>query len=95
MKVHLEIRLLPMLSKVVGKEELEFEFPGRTVKELIDELIRRFGKKAGDALLNERGEFDTMIQIALNRKQWITGDRLDTALKEGDAVAFMLLIGGG
>lgn len=95
MKVHLEIRLLPMLAKVVGEREFEFEFQGTTIRELIDELILRFGNKAGEALMNERGEFDTMIQIALNRKKWITGDKLDTLLHEGDTLTLMLLIGGG
>lgn len=95
MKIRLEIRLVPMLSKVVGKDELEFECSGETINELIEGLIQRFGTKARDALMNERGEFDTMIQIALNRKIWITADKLDTPLKEGDTVTFMLLIGGG
>lgn len=84
-----------MLSKVVGKEELEFEFSGTTVKDLIEEIVQGFGNKARAALMSERGEFDTMIQIALNKKRWITGDKLDTPLHEGDTVTFMLLIGGG
>jgi len=95
MKVRLETRLLPMLSTVVGRDEFEFDFSGRTIEELIDQLIQRFGRGAKDALMNERGEFDTMIQIALNRKKWITGDTLDTPLNDGDIVTFMILIGGG
>ena len=95
MNVHLEIRLLPMLCKVVGKEELEFEFTGQTVKELIEALIQKYGHKARDALLTKHGEFDTMIQIALNRKIWVTADKHDTSLNEGDTVTLMLLIGGG
>jgi len=95
MKIRLEIRLLPMLAKIVGKGEFEFEFPGETIKELIEELVQSFGSKARDALMNDRGDFDTMIQIALNRKMWITGDKLDTPLNDGDTVTFMLLIGGG
>ena len=95
MKVHLEIRLLPMLCKVVSTEELKFDFSGRTIKELIEALIQQYGHKAKEALMTERGEFDTMIQIALNRKIWITADKHDTPLNEGDTVTFMLLIGGG
>ena len=95
MNIHLEIRLLPMLHKVIGKEEIDFEFAGRSIKELIEALSKTFGRKAKDALMTEQGEFDTMIQIALNRKSWITGDKLETPLNEGDTVTFMLLIGGG
>ncbi|UCE17129.1 MAG: MoaD/ThiS family protein [Gemmatimonadota bacterium] len=95
MKVHLEIRLLPMLNKVIGKEELEFDFTGTTVKELIEALIQKYGQKAKEALTTRQGEFDTMIQIALNRKVWITADKHDAPLNDGDIVTFMLLIGGG
>ena len=95
MKVHLEIRLLPMLNKAVGKEELDFDFDGVTVRELIEALIQTFGHKAKEALLTREGAFDTMIQLALNRKVWITADKHDTPLNDGDTVTFMLLIGGG
>ena len=95
MNVQLEIRLLPMLSKVVGQEKLEFNFTGVTIKELIEALIQKYGRAAQEALLTKQGEFDTMIQIALNRKMWITADKHDTPLHEGDTVTFMLLIGGG
>ena len=95
MKVHLELRLLPMLCRAVGNEELEFEFDGGTITELIQALMQKFGRKAEEALTTKQAEFDTMIQIALNRKIWITADKHDTPLHEGDTLTFMLLIGGG
>lgn len=88
-------RLLPMLAEALGRDTLEVNLGGNTIKDLIEELIRRYGRKAKESLLSEDGEFDTMIQLVLNEERWIPGDKLDTPLKEGDSVALMLLIGGG
>jgi len=95
MKVTLKILALPMLSKAVGAKELAIDFEGETVKDLIEDLVKRFGPKAKQALYDEKGELDLMIQILLNEREWITRDRLDTPLKEGDSLAFMFLAAGG
>jgi len=95
MKVNVELLGLPMISEVVGKKKLELEISGKTVKDVIDELIKRYGKKVRDALYDAEGNFDLMIQIALNGKSFIPVDKHDTSLNEGDTVMFMLLLAGG
>jgi MoaD family protein len=94
MKITVDIRLLPMLSEVVGKDTFEIELTGATVKDLIEELIQKYGRKAKESLFNEGG-FDTMIQISINGERWVSPHKLDTPLKEGDKVSFMILMGGG
>jgi len=95
MKVTLKILALPMLSQAVGAKKLAIDFEGETVNDLIEHLVERFGPKAKQALYDEKGELDLMIQILLNEKEWVTRDRLDTLLKEGDTLAFMFLAAGG
>ncbi len=95
MKVTLKILALPMLSQAVGAKEVAIDFEGETVNDLIEDLVQRFGPKAKQALYDEKGELDLMIQILLNEKEWVTRDRLDTPLKEGDTLAFMFLAAGG
>jgi MoaD family protein len=95
MKVNLKILGLPTLSKVTGKKELEVNFEGKTVNDLIDYIVKRYGRKAAEALLDEEGKLDITIQVLLNGREWITHDRLDTALKDGDSVALMLMVAGG
>ncbi|MFQ5886599.1 MAG: MoaD/ThiS family protein [Anaerolineae bacterium] len=95
MKVTLKILALPMLSQAVGTKELAIDFEGETVNDLIEHLVKRFGPQAKQALYDEKGELDLMIQILLNEKEWVTRDRLDTPLKEGDTLAFMYLAAGG
>jgi molybdopterin converting factor small subunit len=94
-KIDVEFLGLPMISDVVGKKKLQLNISGETVKEVIDELIRRYGKKVRDAFYDAEGNFDLMIQIALNGKSFVPADKHLTPLNEGDSLTFMLLLAGG
>ncbi len=94
MKVHLKV-ILPMLSQAMGDKELEIEFAGETVNDLIEHLVARYGRKARQALYDDEGELDLMVQVLLNGEQWIARDQLDTPLQDGDSVMLMMMMGGG
>ena len=94
MKVNLKI-LLPPLSEATGRKELEVEFAGDTVSDLIEHLVARYGRKARQALYDEQGQLDPVIQVLLNGQEWVTHDRLDTALHDGDNVVLMMMMAGG
>ncbi len=95
MKVRVEIVGVPMLSDIIGKKKFDLSFPGKTVKDLIDELIRKYGTKVRKVLYGEKGTFDPTIQIALNGEKWVPADRHDMIVQDGDTVMFMILLGGG
>jgi len=94
MKVHLKI-FLPALPEAIGTNELEVEFSGATVNDLIESLIERYGQKAERALLDEKGAFDPLVQVLLNGEEWVTSDQLDKGLNEGDQLVFMMMMAGG
>lgn len=94
MKVGLKL-FLPMLSEIVGSDELEVDFAGSTAGDLIQHLTKTYGKRARDALLDDRGALDVEIQLLKNRKDWITQENLDTELADGDHVTVMVLMAGG
>ena len=94
MKVQLKI-FLPALPEAIGTNELEVEFPGATVNDLIESLVERYGQKARQALYDEKGKFDPLVQILLNGEEWVTQDQLDTTLKDGDSLVFMMMMAGG
>ena len=94
MKVNLKI-LLPVLPEVIGSRDLEVEFAGETVQDLIDYLVMRYGRKATQALYDEEGKLDPVIQVLLNGEEWVTHDRLDSALRDGDSLVFMVMMAGG
>ena len=94
MKVHLKM-LLPVLPEAVGRKDLEVEFAGETVNDLLDHLIAQYGRQARQALLDERGQLDPVVQVLLNGEEWITHDQLGRALHDGDQVILMLMLAGG
>ena len=95
MKVNIDIVGVPMLSDAIGKKKFELDVPGKTVEDLIQELIRKHGPKVRKVLYGEKATFDPMVQIALNGEKWIPADRHDTTLRDGDTLIFMILLGGG
>ena len=94
MKIALKI-FLPMLAEVIGRDELELDFPGRTVGELLDHLARRHGPRAAKALYDGSGQLDLEVQVLVNRSTWVTRDNLGATLADGDEVRIMVLMGGG
>ena len=95
MKINVEFLGFPMVSDAVGKKRFELNIYGETVKDVIDELIKRYGKKVRDAFYDAQGNFDLMIQIAFDGKSFIPPDKHTTPLNEGDSLIFMLLLPGG
>ena len=94
MKVNLKL-FLPVLSEVIGRKELEVEFDGQTIGDLIEHLATQYGRKARQALYDEKGDLDLAVQVLLNGEEWIARDRLDTALQDGDSVMIMMMMAGG
>ena len=94
MKVNLKI-LLPVLPEAVGGKELEVEFAGETVNDLIEHLVARYGRKAKQALYDDEGKLDSLIQVLLNGEEWVSHDQLDTALQDGDSLILMMMMAGG
>ena len=95
MKIHVEFLGFPMVSDVIGKKKMELDILGNTVKDVIDELIRLYGKKVREAFYDEKGRFDVTLQMTLNGKIFIPADKQHTPLNEGDTLIFMLLLAGG
>lgn len=94
MKVNLKV-LLPKLPEVIGRKELQVEFSGETINDLIEHLIAQYGRRAKQALYDKTGELDPVIQVLLNGETWVTQDQLDTVLRDGDSLILMMMMAGG
>ncbi len=89
MKVMLNFGGIPVLYKALNKrKEFEFDFPGRTLRELVEGLVHRFGPAMTKALLDPNGDVDIEIRVVLNDGTYLTERRMETVLNEGDTVAF-------
>ena len=94
MKVNLKV-LLPKLPEVIGRKELQVEFSGETINDLIEHLIAQYGRRAKQALYDKTGKLDPVIQVLLNGETWVTQDQLDTVLQDGDSLILMMMMAGG
>jgi molybdopterin converting factor small subunit len=94
-KIELRLMALPALARAVGNKKVEIDFPGQTVADLIDYLVEQYGKPARDALMDEQGDLDAIIQILVNENQWVVHENLEVPLHDGDSVILMLLVVGG
>ncbi len=94
MRVRLQL-LVPALPEALGRKELEVEFAGRSVQDLLIHLVACYGDKTRQALFDANGELDSIIQVLVKGERWVSHEELDTALNENDQVSFMAMIGGG
>lgn len=94
MKVNLRI-FLPTIPEIIGRKELEVEFIGETINDLIDHLVAKYGKKVEQTLYDEEGKLDPLVQVLHNGETWINNDELNTVLQEGDEIVLMMMLAGG
>jgi sulfur carrier protein ThiS len=95
LKIQVESLGLPTLSKLIGKKS-EIEMADGTVADLITHIVSRSGREAQKILLDKSGQLDMTIQVMLNDEGFVPRDELSQrALKDGDSVKIMLLVGGG
>ena len=95
MKIQVESLGLPTLSKLIGKK-VELEMADGTLADLIEHIVSRSSGEARKILLDHTGELDMTIQVMLNEEGFVPrNDLAKRALKDGDTVKIMLLVGGG
>jgi hypothetical protein len=87
MKIHVNLGGIPILFKTLKKKEFEVEVPGSTVRDLTDDLVRRYGAPIKKALLDSNGDVDLEIRVMRNN-MYLMEDRMEVKLQEGDILAF-------
>jgi hypothetical protein len=88
MRVTIEIAGLPLYKTFGKSKKIEFEFPGKTLKELIDAMVRKFGFEIKRFLLDKNGDIDMDIRILLNGATYLSENRMQISLNEGDTLVF-------
>jgi hypothetical protein len=91
MKIHLKIEGLPQLYKLMQKKKsLDIEFPGNTLGDFIKALVNRYGPGVNKALMDEKGEIDMELRVAVNFSKFLSyGERMNAPLNDGDTLHFM------
>ena len=89
MKVNVQVvGLATVYEALRGNEKIEVEFPGKTVRELIDVLVEEYGISIKKALLVTNGDFNEGIRILLNGVIYPVETILRAILKQGDTLTF-------
>jgi hypothetical protein len=91
LNVHLTVRGVAPLYKIFGKKnDIDFAFPGSSLKDLVDGLIGRYGDGIRKALMDARDDIDMELRVVVNKTDYLQyGKRLERTLNEGDTIYFM------
>lgn len=68
---------------------------GASVKDLLNELTRSYGRRFLEIVLNEGGELLPYVKLLVNGRDIEFLNKLETKLKNGDEVALFPPVGGG
>ncbi|MBN1103456.1 MAG: hypothetical protein JXL84_08615 [Deltaproteobacteria bacterium] len=91
MKIHLRIEGLAPLYKIFRNQKaLDFEFPGNTLRDFTDALIRKYGPGVKKAIMDQKGEIDMELRVVVNQTDYLSyGERMAAALHDGDTLHLM------
>ena len=90
----IKIKLLRPYSEIVGKKELDIDFSGSTLNDLINYLINKYPKLKSE-LYTENNEITEYVCIFVNDKPASALKELETKIKEGDEILFFVPLSGG
>jgi sulfur carrier protein ThiS len=76
------------------KKEVQVDFSGNTVKDLLHHLSLRIGPKQKEIFLNDQGEISSMLFVCINGDFPLYSDRLNARLRDDDFVELIFASGG-
>ena len=91
MKVKIAINGLPEFKKIVGgKKDIEVVFNGKSLRDLVDHMVKKYGPSVENTILDDNRAIDSNIKVGLNAENFLTGNRMETLLHDGDTLIFMV-----
>ena len=90
----LKLKLLKPFSDAVDKSELELDFNGSNLEELIKLLVDKYPKLKKE-FYTKTGELTEYIGVFVNDKPMSALNGINTKLKNGDEILFFIPISGG
>ncbi len=95
MKVNLVFLEVEGAREAFGNLRFAFELHGKTMGDLIDEIMHTYGPKSQELFLKD-GHYQGNLQIISNWKKYVLPEKMNEfALTEGDTIIFAPLLNGG
>jgi len=93
MTTRVKVLLHAMFKEIAGRREITQELnPDDTLRVVLDELARKYGKDFGQILDPKTGQISADTLVMLNGQGV---KKTDTHLKDGDVIMISVPIGGG
>ena len=91
MKVHLSVKGVAPLYKLLGKKnDIDIAFSGNTLRDLVNELINKFGNGVKKAIFDDKDEIDMELRVSINQIGFLSyGERMNASLNESDTIYIM------
>jgi hypothetical protein len=97
MKVKVKFSAIPELVSLFGGRKdiqlIQLDFPGRTLKDLLDHLALKVGPKKQGIFLSDKGEISPHILVLINGRPIRGLNRVGRMLRENDVVELALPLG--
>ena len=90
----LKIKLLKPFSDAVGKSELELDFDGITLEDMLKVLVNRYSKLKKE-FYTKTDELTDYMCMFVNDKPISALNGINTELKNGDELLFFIPVSGG
>lgn len=95
MRATFKIFGFPKLRHLIGEGEIDIEFEGQTVSDMIVHLGNTYGKAVKETIMQNDKFLKPGVRLLRNGRQWIDRDDLEMELSEGDVLVLSLLVAGG
>lgn len=93
--MRVKVRAYAMIRDVIGASVEVRLREGASVKDLLNELTRSYGKSFSERVLDKGGQPLPYVKLLVNGRDIDFLNGIETKLKDGDEVALFPPIGGG
>jgi molybdopterin converting factor small subunit len=93
--IRVEFLGFPGVEERVGKKRVEIAVRCGTLRDVIECLIREYGKTMQETFYREENRLDPISQVSLNGASFLLADHADQPVREDDSITFMLMLAGG
>jgi len=75
--------------------ERETEVSARTLGEVLDRLIEKYGESFREIVFEESGEINRYLNFYIKGRNVPEPRNMETRVRDGDEIAILIIIGGG